>query len=49
MYQSRYIEKILSKFSIADCKPCPTSCEMDITKTWQSWFNRPQTLLLNYW
>ena len=32
MNQSRYI-KILSKFSMADCKPCSTPCEMDITKT----------------
>ena len=31
--QSRYIVKILSKFSMADCKTCSTSCEMDITKT----------------
>ena len=30
MNQSRYIEKILSKFSMADCS---TPCEMDITKT----------------
>ena len=29
MNQSRYIEK----FSMADCKPCSTPCEMDITKT----------------
>ena len=33
MNQSRYIEKILSKFSMADCKPCSTPCEMDVTKT----------------
>ena len=33
MNQSRYIEKILSKFSMADCKPCSTPCEMDIIKT----------------
>ena len=33
MKQSRYIEKILSKFSMADCKPCSTPCEMDIKKT----------------
>ena len=32
MNQSRYIEKI-SKFGIADCKPCWTPCEMDTTKT----------------
>ena len=32
MNQSRYI-KILSKFSMADCKPHSTPCEMDITKT----------------
>ena len=33
MNQSRYIEKILSKFDMADCKPRSTPCEMDITKT----------------
>ena len=33
MSQSRYIEKILSKFGMADCKPYSTPCEMDITKT----------------
>ena len=33
MNQSRYIEKILSKFGKADCKPCSTPCEMDIKKT----------------
>ena len=33
MNQSRYIEKILSKFGMADCKPRSTPCEMDITKT----------------
>ena len=33
MNQSRYIEKILSKFGMPDYKPCSTSCEMDITKT----------------
>ena len=33
MNQSRYIEKILSKFGMADCKPCSTPCEMDIIKT----------------
>ena len=33
MNQSRYIEKILSKFSMADCKPRSSPCEMDITKT----------------
>ena len=33
MNQSRYIEKILSKFSLVDCKPHSTPCEMDITKT----------------
>ena len=32
MNQSRYIKKILSKFSMADCKPCSTPCEMDIMK-----------------
>ena len=32
MNQSRYIEKILSKFGIADCKVCSTTCEMDTTK-----------------
>ena len=32
MNQSRYIEKILSKFGMADCKPHSTPCEMDITK-----------------
>ena len=32
MNQSRYIEKI-SKFDMADCKPCSTPCEMDIRKT----------------
>ena len=31
--QSRYIEKLLSKFVMADCKPHLTPCEMDITKT----------------
>ena len=31
--QSRYIEKILSKFGMADCKPYSTPCEMDIMKT----------------
>ena len=30
--QSRYIEKILSKFAMADCKPHSTPCEMNITK-----------------
>ena len=29
MYQSRYIEKILLKFSMTDCKPRSTPCEMD--------------------
>ena len=33
MDQSRYIEKILSKFGIEDCKPHSTPCEMDIKKT----------------
>ena len=33
MNQSRYIEKISSKFGIADCKPCSTPCKMDIMKT----------------
>ena len=33
MNQSRYIEKILSKFGMTDCKPHSTICEMDITKT----------------
>ena len=33
MNQSRYIEDILSKFGMADCKPCSTSCKMDIKKT----------------
>ena len=33
MNQSRYIKKILSKFGMADCKPCSTPCEMDIKKT----------------
>ena len=33
MNQSRYIEKILSKFGMTDCKLCSTPCEMDITKT----------------
>ena len=33
MNQSRYTEKILSNFWMADCKPYPTPCEMDITKT----------------
>ena len=33
MNQSRYIEKILSKFDKADFKPRSTPCEMDITKT----------------
>ena len=28
-----YIKKLLSKFSMADCKPRPTPYEMDITKT----------------
>ena len=32
MNQSRYIEKI-SKFGMADFKPCSTPCEMDIKKT----------------
>ena len=32
MNQSRYIEKILSKFGMVDCKPCSTPCEMDIMK-----------------
>ena len=31
--QSRYIEKILSKFSMAECKPRSTPCEMDIMRT----------------
>ena len=30
MNQSRYIEKILSKFGMVDCKPCSTTCNMDI-------------------
>ena len=30
--QSRYIEKILSKFGMADCKPHSTPCEIDIKK-----------------
>ena len=33
MNQSRYMEKLLSKFGIADCKPCSTPCKMDIRKT----------------
>ena len=33
MNQSRYIKKILSKFSMADCKPHSTPCEMDAPKT----------------
>ena len=33
MNQSRYIENILSKFGMADCKPHSTTCEMDIMKT----------------
>ena len=33
MNQSRYIEKILSKFGMADCKPHSTPCKMDIKKT----------------
>ena len=33
MNWSRYIEKILSKLGMADCKPCSTLCEMDIMKT----------------
>ena len=32
MSQSIYIEKI-SKFGMADCKPCSTPCEIDIKKT----------------
>ena len=40
MNQSRYIEKILSKFGMADCKLCSTPCEMDIIKTSDSRFNR---------
>ena len=32
MNQSRYIEKILLKFGIADCKPSSTPCEIDIKK-----------------
>ena len=33
MNQSRYVKKILSKFSMEDCKPHSTPCEMDIEKT----------------
>ena len=33
MNQSRYIEKIFSKFGIADCKPHSTPCEIDLIKT----------------
>ncbi len=33
MNQSRYIKKILSMFDMADCKPCSTPFDMDITKT----------------
>ena len=33
MNQSRYVEKILSKFGMADCKSCSTPYEMDIMKT----------------
>ena len=33
MNQSTYIEKILSKFGMVDCKSHSTPCEMDITKT----------------
>ena len=33
MNRSRYVEKILSKFGMADCKPRSTPCETDITKT----------------
>ena len=33
MNQSRYIEKILAKFGMADYKPRSTPWEMDITKT----------------
>ena len=33
MNQSRFIEKILSKFGMTDYKPCSISCEMDIMKT----------------
>ena len=32
MNQSRYIEKTLSKFGMADCKPCSTPCYMNIMK-----------------
>ena len=32
MNQSTYIEKILLKFDIADCKPHSTPCKMGITK-----------------
>ena len=33
MSQSRYIEKILSKFGMADCKPRSTPRETDMKKT----------------
>ena len=33
MNQSRYIEKILSKFGMANCKPRSNPCEIDIMKT----------------
>ena len=33
MNKSRYIEKILSKFGMVECKPCSTPSEMDIKKT----------------
>ena len=33
MNQSRYIKKILSKFSMTNCKLCSTRCKMDIMKT----------------
>ena len=33
MNQSRYIEKILSKFGMGDCKPRSTPWEIDIKKT----------------
>ena len=32
MNQWRYIEKILSKFDMAECKPRLTPCEMDIAQ-----------------
>ena len=35
MIQTWYIQKILSKFKMSDCKPKPTPCILDIENNYQ--------------